>query len=224
MPARSIAKFLRLVPIVILPIFRCIDNKWKQALLFEERYRCISIWAISMTRVPWPSFKNLLPVQGAAWSLLAICWFALWISDKHLMSVCVYVCHMVMCVSRSVGVGGVDAVSGTWQHSMITIIRLRQLWLQAWPAHSPASSKHWPLVVALFTPNYSPTASSLLAFSIIRLLLSKAQGRKKSLKTILTRSCWYSLDSSRWALSDEYLCARVSVIMQVFSIILYCPN
>ena len=32
------------------------------------------------------------------------------------------------------------------------------------------------------------------------------------LKTIQTLSCWYSLDSSCWALSDEYPCARVSII------------
>ena len=32
------------------------------------------------------------------------------------------------------------------------------------------------------------------------------------LKTIRTLSCWYSLESSRWVLSDEYPFARVSVI------------
>ena len=41
------------------------------------------------------------------------------------------------------------------------------------------------------------------------------------LKTILTLSCWYSLDSSSWELTDEYPYVRVSVIFQVFCIILY---
>ena len=36
-------------------------------------------------------------------------------------------------------------------------------------------------------------------------------------KIIQTLSCWYSLDSSRWVLSDEYPYARVSVIFQVFA-------
>ena len=35
-------------------------------------------------------------------------------------------------------------------------------------------------------------------------------------KNIQTLSCWYSLDSSRWVLSDEYPFARVSVIFQLF--------
>ena len=47
---------------------------------------------------------------------------------------------------------------------------------------------------------------------------------QKSLKTILTLSCWYSLNSSRWVLSDEYPFARVSIIFQNFCIILYGPN
>ena len=36
------------------------------------------------------------------------------------------------------------------------------------------------------------------------------------LKNIQTLSCWYSLDSSRLVLSDEYPYARVSVIFQFF--------
>ena len=40
---------------------------------------------------------------------------------------------------------------------------------------------------------------------------------QRFLKTILTLSCWYSLESSHWVLSDEYPFARVSVIFQVFS-------
>ena len=55
---------------------------------------------------------------------------------------------------------------------------------------------------------------------------SLVQGRKmpKVLKTIETLSFWYSLESSRWVLSDEYPYARVSVIFQLFCIILYWPN
>ena len=37
------------------------------------------------------------------------------------------------------------------------------------------------------------------------------------LKTIQTQSCWYSLESSRGALSDEYPFARVSVIFRIFA-------
>ena len=44
------------------------------------------------------------------------------------------------------------------------------------------------------------------------------------LKTIQTLSCWYSLDSSRGVLSDEYPFARVSVIFQDFCINLYWPK
>ena len=43
-------------------------------------------------------------------------------------------------------------------------------------------------------------------------------GRKmrKLLKTIQTLSCWYSLESSRRVLSDEYPFVRVSVLFSVF--------
>ena len=47
---------------------------------------------------------------------------------------------------------------------------------------------------------------------------------QRYMKNILTLSCWYSLDSSSLVLSDEYPCARISVIFQVFSIILYWLN
>ena len=46
---------------------------------------------------------------------------------------------------------------------------------------------------------------------------------QRFLKTILTLSCWYSLESSHWVLSDEYPYARVSVIFQPLCIILYWP-
>ena len=36
--------------------------------------------------------------------------------------------------------------------------------------------------------------------------------KQRFLKNIWTLSCWYSLKSSHWVLSDEYPCARVSVI------------
>ena len=39
---------------------------------------------------------------------------------------------------------------------------------------------------------------------------------QRFLKTIQTLSCWYSLESSRRALSDEYPFARVSVILLGF--------
>ena len=48
--------------------------------------------------------------------------------------------------------------------------------------------------------------------------------KQKIMKIILTLSCWYSLERSRWVLSDEYPFARVSVIFQVFCLILYWPN
>ena len=46
--------------------------------------------------------------------------------------------------------------------------------------------------------------------------------KQKIIKTILTLSMWYSLDSSHWVLSDEYPFAMVSVIFQLCCIILYC--
>ena len=47
---------------------------------------------------------------------------------------------------------------------------------------------------------------------MLRLLSTKAQGRKDFQNHLLTPSCWYSLESSRWVLSDKYPCARVSII------------
>ena len=46
----------------------------------------------------------------------------------------------------------------------------------------------------------------------------------KTFEKHLNPACWYSLDSSYQVLSDEYPCARVSVIFQVFWIIVYWPN
>ena len=40
---------------------------------------------------------------------------------------------------------------------------------------------------------------------------------QNSLKTSSTLSCWYSLDSPRWALADEYPFARVSIIFRFFA-------
>ena len=53
-------------------------------------------------------------------------------------------------------------------------------------------------------------------------LLNYLQSRR-FLKTVQTLSSWYSLESSCWVLSYEYPCARVSIIFQVFCIIL-CYN
>ena len=44
---------------------------------------------------------------------------------------------------------------------------------------------------------------------------------QKSLKTIWIPSCWYSLDSSRRVLSDEYQPVRVSVILQIWCMIFW---
>ena len=49
-------------------------------------------------------------------------------------------------------------------------------------------------------------------------------GTQKSLKTILTLSYWYSLDSPHRVLSNEYPYARVSVIFPDFCIIMYWPT
>ena len=44
------------------------------------------------------------------------------------------------------------------------------------------------------------------------------------LKTFEILSCWNSLESSCWILSDEYPFARASVIFQLFRILFYQPN
>ena len=46
--------------------------------------------------------------------------------------------------------------------------------------------------------------------------LSHQQQKAKIFETILTLSCWYSLDSSREVLSDEYQFVWDSVIFQGF--------
>ena len=45
---------------------------------------------------------------------------------------------------------------------------------------------------------------------------------KMMMKHIQTLSCWYPLDSSHWALLDEYPYARGSVIFKVFAT--FCIN
>ena len=40
---------------------------------------------------------------------------------------------------------------------------------------------------------------------------------QRFLKNLQTLSCWYSLESSRWVLSDEYPIARVSIIFVFFA-------
>ena len=53
-----------------------------------------------------------------------------------------------------------------------------------------------------------------LTLLILRLLSSKAQECRTFFNTLL---CWYSLENSRWVVSDEYPCVRVSVIFQLFA-------
>ena len=55
---------------------------------------------------------------------------------------------------------------------------------------------------------------STLTLPMLRLLSFKAQGRK-DFGNHLTLPCWYSLESSRWVLSDEYPCARVQSFFSV---------
>ena len=52
---------------------------------------------------------------------------------------------------------------------------------------------------------------------MLRLLTTKAQ-TQRFMKTISTLSCWYSMDSSRRVLSNEYLlvCDRVSIMFLLF--------
>ena len=61
-----------------------------------------------------------------------------------------------------------------------------------------------------------------LTLLLLRLLSSNAQKKQNIMKIILTLSCWYSLGSSHWALLDEYPCARVSVIFQLFLFASFC--
>ena len=58
-----------------------------------------------------------------------------------------------------------------------------------------------------------------LTLLMLRLLSSNAQKSKKKMKIILTLSSWYSLESSCWALSDEYPFAMVSIICKLFVIV-----
>ena len=57
---------------------------------------------------------------------------------------------------------------------------------------------------------------TLLTHPVLRLHLFKAQWYKDIWKKIKTLSCWYSLDSSHWVLSDEYPLPRVAVIFPGF--------
>ena len=71
-----------------------------------------------------------------------------------------------------------------------------------------------PMLTSVLTPYLK---SATVALPMLSLLLSKAQGHKTFLKTILTLSCWYLLDSSHHVLSDEYPCAKVPIIFQIFA-------
>ena len=56
-----------------------------------------------------------------------------------------------------------------------------------------------------------------LTLPMLRLLWSQPQESKRFLKTTQTLSYWCSLESSRWALSDEYPIARVLVFFRFFA-------
>ena len=75
-------------------------------------------------------------------------------------------------------------------------------------------SLHWISISGLAWSLY-------LTLSMLRVLSFMGEKCEKLLKTIQTLLCWYSLESSRRELSDEYPFARVSVIFQVFCIISY---
>ena len=75
----------------------------------------------------------------------------------------------------------------------------------------------WGMLHHYFLRNILTCVSSWnplhLTLPMLGLLSSK---RKDFWKLISNLSCWYSLDSSCWALSDECPCARFSVIFQIF--------
>ena len=91
-----------------------------------------------------------------------------------------------------------------------------------------------PTIIDMFTcklGSYNLTSGHKITWSpktTINPFTAKAafvqRARMQWLKTIETLSCWYSLESSQWVLSDEYPFAMVSVIFQLFCIILYLPN
>ena len=85
------------------------------------------------------------------------------------------------------------------------------------PHKSPSIVSHYTLTP--FYPLLVIQGLKIMALIHKLLNLSNAEATfiqsarmKIFLKTILTLSCWYSLDSSCWILSDEYPFARLSVI------------
>ena len=69
-------------------------------------------------------------------------------------------------------------------------------WLGSPCSLPPAKHKH-PIRMALINPSNAEATNV------------QSTRTQRFLKIIQTLSCWYSLDSSWWALSDEYPCARV---------------
>ena len=63
-----------------------------------------------------------------------------------------------------------------------------------------------------------------LTLPMLTLISSIHARTQRFSQSILTLSCWYTLESSRKILSDKYPFARVSVICNIFRIILYWPN
>ena len=57
---------------------------------------------------------------------------------------------------------------------------------------------------------------AVLNLSSVEATFVQSPRMPRFLKIIWTLPCWYSLDSSRWVLSDEYPCTRVLIIFQVF--------
>ena len=89
--------------------------------------------------------------------------------------------------------------------------------LVPWQPYS-SQKQSWYHNIPTFDPNstfnpFNATATFVQSTRIQRFL-----------KTIQTLSCWYSLENSCRALSDEYPFARVSVILEDFCIILYWSN
>ena len=69
----------------------------------------------------------------------------------------------------------------------------------------------------LALPNFEPCVLYYLNPSNAEATFGQSARMQIFLKTILTLSTWYSLESSRWELSVKYPFARVAPIFQVFA-------
>ena len=98
------------------------------------------------------------------------------------------------------------------QRSFPLTIYLSCMWLRN------GTPKNMPIVL-LVTVNAMTKVTVKLIFSPSNAEATFVQSTRMQsfLKTILTLSCWYSLDSSQWVLSDEYPCVRVSIIFSFFA-------